>query len=133
MVHEAYLRIAHENDRKWADRGHFFRVAAVAMRHLLVKHARDRNRLKRGGEYQRVPLDEAVAVLNESAGDVIALDECLTKLAAFDQRMARVVELRFFGGLTVAEIAQTLGLSDRTVEKEWQTARLWLAREMEKD
>lgn len=131
LVHEAYLRLAGDADRKWSDRKHFFRVAAVAMRHLLVKHARDRARLKRGGHYERVPLDDAVAVVEESGVDVVSLDECLTRLASFDSRMARVVELRFFGGLSVSETAEALGVSDRTVEQDWQTARLWLAREMD--
>jgi RNA polymerase sigma factor (TIGR02999 family) len=97
----------------------------------LIKHARDRARIKRGGDYRRVPLDEAVGILEESAGDLIELDECLTRLAAVDARMARVVELRFFGGLSVSETAETLDISNRTVEKDWQMARLWLAREMD--
>jgi len=131
LVHEAYLRLAGNNDRKWSDRTHFFRVAAVAMRHLLVQHARNRGRLKRGGDWRRVPLDDAVAMVEENTGDLVALDECLTRFAAFDHRAARVVELRFFGGLSVAETAETLDLSDRTVEKDWQAARLWLSREMD--
>jgi len=131
LVHEAYLRLAGNGERKWSDRTHFFRVAAVAMRHLLVQHARDRRRLKRGGEWRRVPLDEAVALVEENAGDLVAMDECLTRLSHFDRRAARVVELRFFGGLSVAETAETLAVSDRTVEKDWQTARLWLSREMD--
>lgn len=130
LVHEAYVRLAGDRNQRWSDRHHFFRVAAVAMRHLLVKHARDRARLKRGGNYKRVPLDDALAVVEESGGEIVAIDDCLTRLATFNSRMARVVELRFFGGLPVAETAKVLGVSDRTVEKDWQTARLWMAREM---
>lgn len=130
LVHEAYLRLTNGRQERWVDRAHFFRVAAVAMRHLLVNHARDRARLKRGGGFRRVPLDDAIAVFEESAGDMLSLDHCLERLADLDKRMARVVELRFFAGLSIAETAEVLGVSDRTVEKDWQTARLWLSREM---
>lgn len=130
LVHEAYLRLAHEGAGKWEDRAHFFRVAAIAMRHILVNHARDKARQKRGGTGQRVSLDDAVAVFQENAKDLVLLDDCLTHLASFDLRSARVVELRFFGGLSVADTAEVLSIAERTVEKDWQAARLWLAREM---
>ena len=130
LVHEAYLRLAHDGHRKWEDRTHFFRVAAVAMRHILVNHARDKARQKRGGASKRVPLDDAIAVFQENAKDLVLLDDCLTHLASFDPRSARVIELRFFGGLTVVDTADVLGVSERTVEKDWQAARLWLSREM---
>jgi len=130
LVHEAYLRLAAEGARKWNDRGHFFRVAAIVMRHILVNHARARATRKRGGGLQRVPLDDAVELFQECADDLVMLDECLDRLAIFDSRCARVVELRFFAGLSVADTAMALDTSTRTVEKDWQAARLWLMREL---
>lgn len=133
LVHEAYLRLAGEGRRRWESRAHFFRVAAIAMRHILVNHARDKARQKRGGEFKRVPLDDALALFQENAAEMVLLDDCLTRLDGFDSRCARVVELRFFAGLSVADTAETLGVSERTVEKDWQVARLWLAREMKSE
>ncbi|MHC4698114.1 MAG: sigma-70 family RNA polymerase sigma factor [Planctomycetota bacterium] len=130
LVHEAYLRLGKGEPVKWENRGHFFRVAAAVMRHILVNHARDRARLKRGGDRRKLPLDDAVAVFEERALDLVALDEALTRLAAFDTRLSRVVELRFFGGLTVDETAEVLGVSPRTVQAGWSTAKLWLLREI---
>lgn len=130
LVHEAFLRVVSAEGQEWKDRAHFFRVAAAAMRHILVNYARDRAREKRGGNWQRVPLDDAVALFEESAQDLVALDECLTRLSEFDYRTAQVVELRFFGGMSVTEAAEVLGIAERTVEKDWQAARLWLAREL---
>jgi RNA polymerase sigma factor (TIGR02999 family) len=129
LVHEAYLRLAKGN-QEWTDKNHFFRVAAAAMRHILVNHARDRSRQKRGGGRQRVPLDDVVDVLEGQSEDLVALDEALLRLAATDARQARVVELRFFGGLTVDETAEVLGVSARTVKGDWQVAKLWLLREL---
>ena len=132
LVHEAYLRLADEPDARWENRAHFLAVAAQAMRRILVDHARGRNAQKRGsGEVLR-PLD-GIDVEAFSAGpaiDLLALDEALARLALLDARQARVVELRFFGGLTVEETAAVTGLSDRTVKREWQMARAWLRREM---
>lgn len=133
LVHEAYLRLVKGEPVTWENRGHFFRVAAAVMRHILVNHARDRGRLKRGGGRQKVPLDDAVAVFEERALDLVALDEALTRLAGYDVRPSRVVELRFFGGLTVDETAEVLGVSPRTVEGDWSTAKLWLLREISKE
>jgi RNA polymerase sigma factor (TIGR02999 family) len=131
LVHEAYLKIVGGEPAKWEDRSHFFRVAAAVMRYILVNHARDRRRIKRGGDRRKLPLDEAVAMFEGSALDLVALDEALVKLASFDSRMSRVVELRFFAGLTVQEVAEVLDVSPRTVESDWSTARLWLMRELD--
>jgi RNA polymerase sigma factor (TIGR02999 family) len=133
LVHEAYLRLMQANGRKWNDRAHFYRLASKVMRHILVDYARERKRLKRGGDLQKLPLDEAVAVFEERATDLETLDNALIKLAEKDDRMARVVELRFFGGLTVAETAEALDISDRSVESDWSMAKLWLLRELSKE
>jgi RNA polymerase sigma-70 factor (ECF subfamily) len=132
LVHEAYLRLMGRRDGKFESREHFFRVAAVVMRHILVRHARDRGRLKRGGDVERVPFDEAQAAAPGGLPDVdlIALDEALTRLANVDPRQSRIVELRFFAGLSAAETAEVLGVSKRTVEDDWALAKAWLWREM---
>lgn len=130
LVHEAYLRLLTAEPQKWTDRAHFFRVAAAVMRHVLVDHARRRGREKHGGGATPLALDEAVAVFEERAIDLVALDEALEKLAALDKRKARIVELRFFAGLTIAEVAESLGIASRTVKQDWQFARLWLLREI---
>ncbi len=131
LVHEAYVKIAGGTPQDWQDRQHFFRVAAAVMRHILVNHARDRARLKRGGNRKKLPLDDAIAVFEERAIDLIALDESLDKLSKVDKRLARVVELRFFGGLSVAETAELLAVSDRTIESNWSAAKLWLLHDMD--
>lgn len=133
LVHEAYLRLLNGNGKQWNDRAHFYRLASAVMRHILVDYARERKRLKRGGELQKLPMDEAVAVFEERATDLETLDNALIKLADKDDRMARVVELRFFGGLTVAETAEALQISDRSVESDWCMAKLWLLRELNKE
>jgi RNA polymerase sigma-70 factor, ECF subfamily len=131
LVHEAYMRLIDQNSVRWNGRSHFLAVAAMAMRRVLVNHARDRRRLKRGGpEMKRVPLDDAVGVLEERAGDLEALDAALTRLAAMDPQQARIVELRFFGGLTAPETAEAMGISERTVHREWSLARAWLRGEV---
>lgn len=131
LVHEAYVRLIDQTSVRWNGRSHFLAVAAIAMRRVLVNHARARRRLKRGGqEMKRVPLDDAVGVLEERAGDLEALDEALTKLAAMDPQQARIVELRFFGGLTAPETAEAMGISERTVHREWALARAWLRGEV---
>jgi RNA polymerase sigma factor (TIGR02999 family) len=132
LVHEAYLRLADEPDARWENRAHFLAVAAQAMRRILVDHARGRNAQKRGGGDVRRSLDglEGIVAAEGPEVDLLALDEALGRLAVFDPRQARVVELRFFGGLTVEETAAVTGLSDRTVKREWQMARAWLRREM---
>ncbi len=132
LVHEAYLRLAGEPDGRWESRAHFLAVAAQAMRRILVDHARGRNALKRGSGWRAEPIDglDLPTLPGDEPIDLLALDEALARLAALDPRQAQVVELRFFGGLTVEETAAVTGLSDRTVKREWQMARAWLRREM---
>ncbi len=130
LVHEAYLRLAPAAQPAWEGRRHFLRVAARAMRQVLVGVARERLAVKRGGGGFAVTLDEAAHAAPMRAGDLLALDEALTRLAQLDERQARVVELRFFGGLSVAEVAEALGVSKRTVEGEWTHAKAWLGHEM---
>jgi RNA polymerase sigma factor (TIGR02999 family) len=126
LAHEAYLKLVGQTRVQWQGRAHFLAVAATAMRRILVNHAKARGRRKRGGEAQRVPLDVAFESFQERAVDVRALDEALGKLAEMDAGQARIVELRFFGGLTVQETAEVLGVSARTVHREWTLAKAWL-------
>jgi RNA polymerase sigma-70 factor (ECF subfamily) len=129
LVHEVYLRLVDQPTVEWQGRAHFFGVAARAMRSILVDHARARHAAKRGGRARAVTLGAAHGVA-EAEVDVLALDEALTGLAALDARQAHVVELRYFGGLSIEETAQVLGISHATVERDWKTARLWLKREL---
>lgn len=131
LVHEAYLRMAQVPD-EWGGKTHFFAVAARAMRRLLIDHARARGRDKRGADWERVTFDNAIARLapDLDRADVLALDAALEKLAALDARQAEIVELRFFSGMTIDEIASHLSLSKRTIEAEWTHARAWLRREL---
>ena len=133
LVHEAYLRLIKQDEVEWRDRTHFFVIAAQVIRRILVDHARERRRLKRGGDRARVQLDDDVALLPERDLDLVALDEALARLAQLDPRQARLVELRFFGGLTLQEIADFQNVSLRTVTGDWSMARAWLRRELEKD
>ncbi len=126
LVHEAYLKLFERTSAGWNDREHFFAVAAKAMRQILVDRARARARLKRGGERERVTLDERVASSSDAEVDVLDLDELLSELAAQDERAARVVELRFFAGLEMEEVARALSISLSTAEREWRAARAWL-------
>ena len=132
LVHEAYLRLARESDERWESRAHFLAVAAQAMRRVLVDHARGRNAQKRGSGEGGVPLEDVdgAALGQDQEVDFLALDVALARLAALDARQAHLVELRFFGGLTVEESARVVGISPRTVKREWQVARAWLKREM---
>jgi RNA polymerase sigma factor (TIGR02999 family) len=130
LVNEAYLRLVDTKAVAWHDRAHFLAVAARVMRHILVDHARARHAKKRGGPATRVTFDEALLVTNEPRGDFIALDEALEALAAFDERKSRVIELRFFGGLSVEEAASVLKVSPETVKRDWRLAKAWLQREM---
>jgi RNA polymerase sigma factor (TIGR02999 family) len=130
LVHEAYMKLVDQTRVDWQGKNHFFAVAAQAMRRILVDHARSRQRDKRGGGRARVALDEACALSPQKDEDVLALDEALEKLASIDPRQAKVVELRFFGGMNVDEVAKALGVSKRTVEGDWTFARAWLAREL---
>jgi RNA polymerase sigma factor (TIGR02999 family) len=130
LVHEAYMKLVDQTRVDWQGRSHFFAVAAQAMRRILVDHARSRQRDKRGGGRARVVLDEEVALSPQKDEDVLALDEALQRLAKLDPRQAKVVELRFFGGMNVEEVAQALGVSKRTVEGDWTFARAWLSKEL---
>jgi RNA polymerase sigma factor (TIGR02999 family) len=130
LVNEAYLRLVEGKDVKWQDRAHFLAVAARVMRRILVDHARGRRAQKRGGPATRVTFDEALVVTNEPREDFVALDDALRALAVFDERKSRVIELRFFGGLSVEETALVLKVSPATVMGDWRLAKAWLQREM---
>jgi RNA polymerase sigma factor (TIGR02999 family) len=129
LVNEAYLRLAGIDALRWRDRAHFFAMAATLMRRVLVDHARQRGREKRGAGVSVMSLDENV-IAPRAAVDVMALDEALSRLAAADPQQSRVVELRFFGGLSVEETAEVLGISAATVKRDWATAKLWLYNEL---
>jgi RNA polymerase sigma factor (TIGR02999 family) len=132
LVHEVYLRLIPQSDATWEDRGKFIRIAAHVMRQILVEHARSRGRQKRGGDQQRVPLDETVAAPEiDDAERWEALDHALDRLAELDPRQAQIVELRYFGGLTVEETARVVGVSPKTVKRDWSVARAWLRRELD--
>jgi RNA polymerase sigma factor (TIGR02999 family) len=130
LVHEAYLRLVDQKKVQWQNRAHFFGVAAQVMRRLLVDHARQQHAAKRGGVVPKLALDEALQVADARAADVVALDEALTALAALDPQHSRLVELRFFGGLTIEETAEVLGVSPATVKRDWSMAKAWLYREL---
>jgi len=126
LANEAFLKLSGSKKVPWDDRNRFLAMPAKAIRRILVDHARGKRRQKRGGEWQRIPLEAADAGANVNETDLIALDEAMTELARLNERHARLVELRFFGGLTMPEIAEVLGVSLRTVEGEWTMARRWL-------
>jgi RNA polymerase sigma factor (TIGR02999 family) len=136
LVHEAYLRLVDQTHTDWADRGQFFAIASRVMRRILVDHARRRHAAKRGGARVAVTLgaagegDVAVTLADDRAGTLLAVDEALTRLAEREHRLARVVECRFFGGLTDAETGAALGVTERTVQRDWAKAKAWLYREL---
>jgi RNA polymerase sigma factor (TIGR02999 family) len=130
LVHEAYLRLMKDRPERWQNRAHFCAIAAHSMRQILIERARARNAQKRWGDKARVTLDEALVHGGEQSVDLLALDSALERLAALDPEQARIVELRFFGGLTVEETAEALGVSPATVKRHWTVARAWLAREL---
>lgn len=132
LVHEAYLRLIDQKEAQWQNRAQFFAVSATLMRRILVDRARARRYQKRGGGAQQVTFDEALQVSDERAAEVVALDEALTALAEFDERKSRMVELRFFGGLSIDEAAEVLGVSPGTVMRDWTLAKTWLQREINK-
>lgn len=132
LVNEAYLKLVGQSEAKWHNRSHFFAVAAQAMRRILVNHALHRKRKKRGGGQQRVELDEAAAIVDQSDIDLVALDEALTRLAAQDERKSKVVELRYFAGMSVEEVAEHLNVGAATVKRDWALAKAWLLREITK-
>jgi RNA polymerase sigma factor (TIGR02999 family) len=130
LVHEAYLRLVKDPDKEWSNRAHFFAVASTAMRQILINHAQSRGAKRHGGEWNRLTLNEAFTPAPDRQIDLLVLDEALNKLTELNERMGRIVELRFFGGLTVEEVAHVLKVSKRTVEGDWELARAWLSREL---
>lgn len=132
LVNEAFMKLVDQRSVQWQNRAHFFGVAAQAMRRIVIDHARTRQRVKRGGVQQVVTLDEAMLVVESRSIDVLALDEALTRLAALDERQAKIVELRYFAGLSVEETAEVTALSPATIKREWAMARAWLHAELTK-
>lgn len=133
LVHEAYLRLLKDKAPDWQNRAHFLAIAATSMRQILVERARARTATKRGGKAGRITLDEAVLASPGQTVDIEAIDEALTRLATLDPTQARIVELRFFAGLTVEEAAEAIGVSPATLKREWSVARAWLRRELARE
>jgi RNA polymerase sigma factor (TIGR02999 family) len=133
LVNEAYLRLIETESQSWQNRAHFYAAAAKLMRHILVDFARSRDRMKRGGGLEHVSLDEALTITADHTAGFLNLDEALTTLSKLDERQSQVVELRFFAGLTEAEIAEVLKVSERTVQSDWRQARSWLLRELNRE
>ena len=131
LVHEAYLKLADQSRAGWHDHAHFLALASLAMRHVLVDRARERNTVKRGGMRQRVTLDDDALSVDAEADALLQLDDAMDRLAAFEPRLARVVECRFFGGLTEQDTAEALGLTVRTVQRDWVKARVLLRRALD--
>ncbi len=132
LIHEAYIKLADKKETDWQNRSHFFGVAAQAMRHILVDYARAKMSQKRGGAGQQITLNETALVSKDNSGEILALHEALERLGNMDERKARVVEMKFFGGLTIEEIAEVLQISPETVKRDWKFARTWLLRELAK-
>jgi RNA polymerase sigma-70 factor, ECF subfamily len=130
LIHEAYLKIVDNEEKRWQNKSHFFAVAAQAMRHILVDRARANQTDKRGGGKQKISLEEAAEISAERADELVALDEALKNLSKLDERKGRVVELRYFGGLSVEETAEVLNISRQTVMRDWNFAKMWLLREL---
>jgi RNA polymerase sigma-70 factor (ECF subfamily) len=132
LVHEVYLRLINQHEVNWQNRAQFFGIAAEMMRRILVSHARSRQAAKRGGAAQHITLDEGLAAAPQRDMNLLALDEALTRLEQLDPEKSRMVELRFFSGLSVEETAEVMGVSARTIDRQWQTAKAWLYREIGK-
>lgn len=132
LVHEAYLRLVEQGQQNWQNRAHFLGVSAHVMRQILVDHARRRGTIKRGGLERPLPLEEDMVPGTQRPEELVALDDALSRLEAIDRRQSQVVELRFFGGLTEDEISHVLGISVRTIKRDWNVARAWLHAEMTK-
>lgn len=130
LINEAFIKLVGQEEKHWQNRAHFFAVAAQAMRHILVDYARSQQSNKRGGNEQRIEFDEALSVSNDRASEIVALDDALVELARVDPRKCRVVELRYFGGLSVEETAKILDISTITVMRDWSMAKAWLYREL---
>ncbi|HJP93123.1 MAG TPA: sigma-70 family RNA polymerase sigma factor [Pyrinomonadaceae bacterium] len=133
LIHEAYVRLVDQRNVQWQNRAHFFGIAAQMMRRILVDHARAKKRVKRGGSDVRVSLGEATVAVQDQGLDIVALDEALEQLSQLDEQQSRVVELRFFSGLTVEETAEVMGISKATVKRDWSMAKAWLHRELSGD
>jgi RNA polymerase sigma factor (TIGR02999 family) len=131
LVHEAYMRLAGQDGIQWQSRAHFFGIAARVMRRILLDYAREHRAAKRGGAATRIAFDEALVVSDDRLEDILILDESLQKLAAVDPEQGRLVELRFFAGMTVEETSEVMGISTATVKREWSHAKAWLRREMD--
>lgn len=131
LINETYLRLIDQRKVQWQNRAHFFGIAAQIMRRILLNYARDQNRMKRGGRTIHVSLSEAMVMSEKKDGELITLNDALTKLEAIDERKGKVVELRYFGGLTVPEVAEVLKVSEITVMRDWKFAKAWLLREMQ--
>ena len=132
LVHQAFLSLSEQTRAHWSSRSHFMSVAAMAMRRILIDHARSRLSLKRGGDLERVPLDSASHAVAQPPELLLAVDDALERLRALDERQARVVECRFFGGMTEDETAEALGIAVRTIRRDWVKARSWLYRELDR-
>jgi RNA polymerase sigma factor (TIGR02999 family) len=130
LVNEAYVKLVGQRDVRWQNRSHFFALSAQIMRRILLNHARDRLANKRGGGAKHVEIEDAVILTKEKSAELIALDEALEKLAKFDKMKSRIVELRYFGGMTIEETAEVLGVAPVTVSVNWRLAKAWLAREI---
>ena len=130
LIHEAYVKLSGADERNWKNRAHFFGVASQAMRHILVDYVRSQKFQKRGGDAHKIELSEAMLVSNERASGLVELDEALKALSKLDERKGRVVELKYFGGLSNEEMAEVLNVSSKTIIRDWQFARSWLLREM---
>jgi RNA polymerase sigma-70 factor (ECF subfamily) len=130
LVHEAYIKLIDQRGVSWQNRAHFFGIASQIMRRILLDYAKSQNREKRGGGLHKTSLDEGLIVSEDRASDLVQIDQALTRLEALDARQAKVVELRFFGGLNVEETAEAMGISTPTVKREWAMAKAWLHREL---
>ena len=130
LVHEAYIRLVGSHQTAWENRAHFYVAAAEAMRRILIEHARKRGRIKRGGDRNRVPLSAVYLAEEANPEEIMSVDRTIRRLEGRDSRMARIVRLRFFAGLSTKETVETLGLTDRTVRREWALARAWLHKEL---
>ncbi|MDQ3665213.1 MAG: sigma-70 family RNA polymerase sigma factor [Acidobacteriota bacterium] len=131
LVHEVYLKLVKQENIAWESRSHFFGIAAKLMRQILIDYARTKHRAKRGGAKDKAPLESALTVgISDTNFDLLALDEALTRLAAKEEHLAKIVELRFFSGLSVEETAEVLGISESTIKRDWQMAKTWLHREL---
>ncbi len=130
LVHEAYIKLVDQRDVEWEGRSHFFAVGALAMRRVLVDYARQSRRHKRGGQWKQIELEDDVLLSRHNLDDILAVEEAVRKLAGLDERQAKIVEMRFFGGLSVDDVATATGLSKRTVEAEWTMAKAWLRRHL---